>query len=98
MRVHSHHFTFTIAKEEDETFELHRTRAFAIAALIDEHPKYIAHLDEVNLESKRFVALLEARCYPMPNNFKYFTLRPEVKTVSTISSIHNNEITVDKSM
>lgn len=81
MRIQTHHLTFTLERDADETHELHRARAFAIAALLDEHPQHVAHLDAVIAESKRFVALQEARCHPMPTDFDYFVARPAVKAV-----------------
>lgn len=82
MRVQTHHLTFTLEQDADETHELHRARAFAIAALLDEHPQHVVHLDAVVAESKRFVALQEARCHPMPTDFAYFVARPAVKAVA----------------
>lgn len=82
MRVQTHHFTFTLERDADETHELHRARAFAIAALLDEHPEHVADLDAVIVESKRFVAMNEARCHPMPTDFMYFVARPAVKAVA----------------
>ena len=82
MRIQTHHLTFTLERDADETHELHRARAFAIAALLDEHPQHVAHLDAVVAESKRFVALQEARCHPMPTDFAYFVARPAVKAVA----------------
>ena len=82
MRIQTHHLTFTLERDADETHELHRARAFAIAALLDEHPQHVAHLDAVVAESKRFVALQEARCHPMPTDFDYFVARPAVKAVA----------------
>ena len=52
MRMQSRHLTFIVDKDPEETTELHKTRAFAIAALLDEHPGYIKHLDKVIQESK----------------------------------------------
>ena len=82
MLVRTHHLTFTLEQDTDETHELHRARAFAIAALLDEHPQHVAHLDAVVAESKRFVALREARCHPMPADFDYFVTRPAVKAMA----------------
>ena len=83
MLIHTHHLTFTLERDADETHELHRARAFAISALLDEHPQHVVHLDAVVAESKRFVALQEARCHPMPTDFDYFVARPAVKAVAS---------------
>ena len=75
MRVESRHYSFDVEKLTDETHELHRARAFSIAALIDEHPEYLEHLKEVITESQSFVPLVEAGCNPPAEQFKFFKPR-----------------------
>jgi hypothetical protein len=86
MFVQGKHLNFTVEKDPNETHELHRARAFAIAALLDEHPEHVHHFDAVVEESKRFIALHEARCHPMPSNFHYFVMRKPVATTVPIRS------------
>jgi hypothetical protein len=62
MRVQTQHFAFVVEKDSDETHEQHRSRAFAVAVLLDAHPEYATELDAVVIESKAYVARRAARC------------------------------------
>ena len=62
MRVQTQHFAFVVEKDSDETHEQHRSRAFAVAVLLDAHPEYATEWDAVVTESKAYVARRVARC------------------------------------
>lgn len=96
MFVQGKHLNFTVEKDPDETHELHRARVFAIAALLDEHPEYVQHFDKLVEESKRYVALHEARCHPMPSNFNYFMMRKPVASTVPIRSTKGIEAAINK--
>ena len=96
MFVQGTHLNFTVEKDPDETHELHRARAFAIAALLDEHPEYAHHFDAVVKESKRYIALHEARCHPMPTNFEYFVMRKPVVSTAPVRSTRGSEAVTNR--
>lgn len=96
MFVQGKHLNFTVEKDPAETHELHRARAFAIAALLDEHPEHVHHFDAVVEESKRYIALHEARCHPMPSNFHYFVMRKPVVCTTPVRSTRGNEAVTNR--
>jgi len=62
MLIQTHHFSFTVDKTDAETETQHRCVCSKLTEVLNRHPSYIHHLDEVLHEVRRYLTFAHTDC------------------------------------
>jgi len=62
MLIQTHHFSFSLEKTSTETETHFRCVCLKLTEVLNQHPEYIHHLDEVIADVRRYISYTNAEC------------------------------------